>query len=153
MYAAKSGSRTLEDTVEAVIAELDRTGAWDREVLVLFTGTGTGWLQEWSLSAIEFLTAGNCATASLQYSYFPSPLTYLADRRSPRRAPGAALVQGVRRRMARSRPSGVRACTWPASRWAPSAAPPRSATCPSCCARSTGRCGRAPRASRRCGSG
>ena len=103
VYAAKSGSRTLEDTVDAVIAELDRTGAWDREVLVLFTGTGTGWLQEWSLSAIEFLTAGNCATASLQYSYFPSPLTYLADRRSPQRA-GALLVQGVRRRMAQLPP-------------------------------------------------
>ena len=63
VYAAKSGSRTLEDTVDAVIAELDRTDAWDREVLVLFTGTGTGWLQEWSLSAIDFLTGGNCATA------------------------------------------------------------------------------------------
>src|SRR5699024_2889630 len=67
VYAGKSSDRTLEQAVDAVLAELDRTGAWDREVLVLFTGTGTGWLQEWSLSAIEFLTAGNCATASLQY--------------------------------------------------------------------------------------
>lgn len=98
VYAAKSGTRTLEDTVEAVVAELDRTGAWDREVLVLFTGTGTGWLQEWSLSAIEFLTAGNCATASIQYSYYPSPLTYLIDRRSPQRA-GRLLLEAVRRRL------------------------------------------------------
>lgn len=100
VYAAKSGTRTLEDTVEAVVAELDRTGAWDREVLVLFTGTGTGWLQEWSLSAIEFLTAGNCATASIQYSYYPSPLTYLIDRRSPQRA-GRLLLEAVRRRLDR----------------------------------------------------
>ena len=99
VYAAKSGTRSLEDTVEAVVAELDRTGAWDREVLVLFTGTGTGWLQEWSLSAIEFLTAGDCATASIQYSYYPSPLTYLIDRRSPKRA-GRLLLEAVRRRMA-----------------------------------------------------
>ena len=103
VYAAKSGSRSLEDTAAAVVAELDRTGAWDREVLVLFTGTGTGWLQEWSLSAIEFLTAGDCATASIQYSYFPSPLTYLADRRSPQRA-GALLLRAVRRRMAQLPP-------------------------------------------------
>ena len=103
VYAAKTGSRTLEDTAEAVVAELDRTGAWDREVLALFTGTGTGWLQEWSLSAIEFLTAGDCATASIQYSYFPSPLTYLADRRSPQRA-GALLLQAVRRRLAQLPP-------------------------------------------------
>src|SRR5699024_8654801 len=99
VYAAKSGPRTLEDTVDAVVAELDRTGAWDREVLVLFTGTGTGWLQEWSLSAIEFLTAGDCATASIQYSYYPSPLTYLIDRRSPQRA-GRLLLDAVRRRLA-----------------------------------------------------
>ena len=99
VYAAKSGTRTLEDTVQAVVAELDRTEAWDREVLVLFTGTGTGWLQEWSLSAIEFLTAGDCATASIQYSYYPSPLTYLIDRRSPQRA-GRLLLDAVRRRLA-----------------------------------------------------
>ncbi len=98
VYAAKSPSRSLEDTITAVVAELDRTEAWDREVLVLFTGTGTGWLQEWSLSAIEFLTAGNCATASIQYSFYPSPLTYLADRRSPERA-GRLLLTAVRRRL------------------------------------------------------
>ncbi|WP_394215021.1 alpha/beta hydrolase [Brachybacterium vulturis] len=100
VYAATSGTRTLEDTVAAVVAELDRTGAWDREVLVLFTGTGTGWLQEWSLSAIEFLTAGNCATASIQYSFYPSGLTYVIDRRSPQRA-GRLLLEAVRRRLAR----------------------------------------------------
>ncbi|GAA4528373.1 alpha/beta-hydrolase family protein [Brachybacterium paraconglomeratum] len=99
VYAATSASRSLEETTAAVVAELDRTGAWDRDVLVLFTGTGTGWLQEWSLSAIEFLTAGNCATASIQYSYYPSPLTYLVDRRSPQRA-GQLLLTAVRRRLA-----------------------------------------------------
>lgn len=98
VYAAKSASRSLEDTIAAVVAELDRTEAWDREVLVLFTGTGTGWLQEWSLSAIEFLTAGNCATASIQYSFYPSPLTYLADHRTPQRA-GRLLLTAVRRRL------------------------------------------------------
>src|SRR5699024_1807901 len=65
----------------------------------LFTGSGAGWLQEWSLSAIEFLTAGDCATASIQYSYYPSPLTYLIDRRSPQRA-GRLLLDAVRRRLA-----------------------------------------------------
>ncbi|MGP9537917.1 alpha/beta hydrolase [Brachybacterium sp. AOP43-C2-M15] len=99
VYAARSASRSLEETAQAVVAELDRTGAWDREVLVLFTGTGTGWLQEWSLAAIEFLTAGNCATASIQYSYLPSPLAYLADRRTPEQA-GRLLLGAVRRRLA-----------------------------------------------------
>ncbi|GAA1322605.1 alpha/beta-hydrolase family protein [Brachybacterium rhamnosum] len=98
VYAGKSTSRTMEETVQAVLAELDRTGAWDREVLVLFTGTGTGWLQEWSLSAIEFLTAGDCATASMQYSVYTSGLSYVVDRRSPKQA-GRLLFQAVRRRL------------------------------------------------------
>ncbi|MEE1619354.1 alpha/beta hydrolase [Brachybacterium sp. J153] len=106
VYAGKSSARSLEETVEAVIAELDRTGAWEREVLVLFTGTGTGWLQEWSLSAIEFLTGGNCATASLQYSVYTSALSYLVDHRSPRRA-GNLLLHAVRRRL-KSLPPGQR---------------------------------------------
>ncbi len=98
VYAGKSSSRDLAETVEAVLAELDRTRAWDREVLVLFTGTGTGWLQEWSLSAIEFLTGGNCATASVQYSVYTSALNYVLDRRSPQRA-GHQLFDAVRRRL------------------------------------------------------
>ncbi|MFQ6484322.1 alpha/beta hydrolase [Brachybacterium epidermidis] len=100
VYAGKSTTRTIEEAVDAVLAELDRTGAWEREVLVLFTGTGTGWLQEWSLSAIEFLTGGNCATASLQYSVYTSALSYILDRRSPQRA-GHLLFDAVRRRLDR----------------------------------------------------
>lgn len=98
VYAGKSTSRTLEETVQTVLAELDRTRAWERGTLVLFTGTGTGWLQEWSLSAIEFLTGGDCATASLQYSVYTSGLSYVLDRRSPQRA-GHQLFHAVRRRL------------------------------------------------------
>lgn len=100
VYAGKSTSRSLEATVQAVLAELERTGAFEREVLVLFTGTGTGWLQEWSLSAIEFLTGGNCATASLQYSVYTSAMSFLVDRRSPQEA-GRLLFEVVRRRLER----------------------------------------------------
>ncbi|MCT1430840.1 alpha/beta-hydrolase family protein [Brachybacterium muris] len=100
VYAGKSSTRSLDDAVDAVLAELDRTGAWDREVLVLFTGTGTGWLQEWSLSAIEFLTGGNCATASLQYSVYTSALNYILDRRGPQQA-GHQLFHAVSRRLER----------------------------------------------------
>ncbi|MFC0675330.1 alpha/beta hydrolase [Brachybacterium hainanense] len=100
VYAGRSSSRGLPEAVEAVLAELDRTGAWDREVLVLFTGTGTGWLQEWSLSAIEFLTGGDCATASLQYSVYTSALSAVLDRHAPRLA-GMLLFRAVRERLDR----------------------------------------------------
>ncbi len=99
VYAGKSTARSLEQSVQVVLTELDRTGAWERDVLVLFTGTGTGWLQEWSLSAIEFLTGGNCATASLQYSVYTSALSYVLDRQSPQRA-GRLLLEAVEERLA-----------------------------------------------------
>jgi uncharacterized membrane protein len=98
VYAGKRSDRTLEQTVAAVLRELDRTRAWEREVLVLFTGTGTGWLQEWSLSAVELLTGGDCATASLQYSVYSSALNYVLDRRTPQRA-GRLLFEAVRARL------------------------------------------------------
>ncbi|WP_058234712.1 alpha/beta hydrolase [Devriesea agamarum] len=99
VYAGKMPpGRSLDEAVDIVLAELDRTGAWDRRVLAIFTGTGTGWLQEWSLSAIEYLTGGNCATASLQYSVYTSGLSYILDRQAPRAA-GQALFQAVRQRL------------------------------------------------------
>src|SRR5690625_6046919 len=33
VYAGKSSDRTLEQAVDAVLAELDRTAAWDRDAL------------------------------------------------------------------------------------------------------------------------
>lgn len=98
VYAGRSPNGSMEQTVQSVLDELDRTRAWERGTLVLFTGTGTGWLQEWSLSAIEFLTGGDCATASMQYSVYTSALSYLLDRRSPQEA-GRMLFEGVRARV------------------------------------------------------
>ncbi len=155
VYAGKSTSRTLEQTVDAVLAELDRTDAWDRDVLALFTGTGTGWLQEWSISAIEFLTGGNCATASLQYSVYTSGLSYMLDRRTPQEA-GRLLFTAVRRRLDKIPPriSVPPASSSPENPSDPSEARRHSATSPPrCSARSTAPSGPAPPPrSRRCGS-
>jgi uncharacterized membrane protein len=82
-YAGWQQGRDLEGTAAAVVAELHRTGAFEREVLLVLTTTGTGWLQEWSASSVEFLTGGNCALASMQYTYLPSGVAFFADRTSP----------------------------------------------------------------------
>ncbi|TNL94653.1 hypothetical protein FHE74_10225 [Corynebacterium tapiri] len=75
--------RTFQDQVELALAEMDRTGAWDRRAIVMMTSAGTGWLTDWSVGAFEFLTGGDCATVALQYSYLPSALSYVADHDSP----------------------------------------------------------------------
>jgi uncharacterized membrane protein len=82
-YAGWREGRDLEATAAAVVAELHRTGAFEREVLLVLTTTGTGWLQEWSASSVEFLTGGNCALASMQYTYLPSGVAFIADRTTP----------------------------------------------------------------------
>ena len=67
-----------------MLAELLRTKAFDRKVLVVQFGTGSGWLEEWSVAAVEYLTNGDCATASMQYSYLGSVGAFLLDRDSPK---------------------------------------------------------------------
>jgi uncharacterized membrane protein len=91
-YAGWNEGRDLEETAAAVVAELHRTGGFDREVLLVLTTTGTGWLQEWSASSVEFLTGGNCALASMQYTYLPSGVAFFADRVSPVLAANALLT-------------------------------------------------------------
>lgn len=77
---------SLEQTADAVVAELYRTKAFDRKVLAVMTGAGKGWIQEWNVAAVEYLTGGDCATASMQYSYTLSPFTYVADPSKPQQA-------------------------------------------------------------------
>ena len=76
---------------------MDRTHAWGRDVLHVTTSTGTGFVQGWSVGAVEYLTGGDVATVSLQDSSFPSALADVSDRTTPPRA-GRALFDAVRER-------------------------------------------------------
>lgn len=91
-YAGWQEGRDLEATAAAVVAELHRTGGFEREVLLVQITTGTGWLQEWSVSSVEFLTGGDCALASMQYTYLPSGIAFVADRTTPVLAARALLA-------------------------------------------------------------
>lgn len=78
--------RSLESAARLILAELDRTGAFRRNTLVMQTSAGTGWITDWSVDAVEFLTGGDCATVAMQYSFLPSAVSYLVDRDTPVRA-------------------------------------------------------------------
>lgn len=86
VYAGLMPDRSLDEAADAVVAELHRTGAFDRDVLVVATTTGSGWIPEWSSQSVEYLTGGNVATATLQYSYMPSGLAYIVNRTDPAKA-------------------------------------------------------------------
>ncbi len=57
---------------ELAMAELERTGAFDREYLLLISPTGTGWVDQTVVEAAEFLSRGDIASCSIQYGRFPS---------------------------------------------------------------------------------
>ena len=85
----------IEQAASTVVEELRRTGAFDRAVILLAASTGSGWVDEWQVQPLEFLTRGDCATASLQYSYVPSALNWLTGL-EPAQEASAALFCAVR---------------------------------------------------------
>lgn len=91
---AEPGDESMEILADHVVAELERTRAFDREYLAVVTTTGRGWVNQDVAAALEYLAGGNSAIAAMQYSFLPSPLAFLADRVSPRTA-GRALFEAV----------------------------------------------------------
>jgi len=60
---------------ELALEELDRSGAFDRKYLLLLSPTGTGWVDQTLIEAVELMTRGNVATCCIQYGRFPSFLS------------------------------------------------------------------------------
>jgi uncharacterized membrane protein len=60
---------------ELALAELARTGAFDRSWLLLVSPTGTGWVDQTMIEAAELLTRGDIATCCVQYGRYPSFLS------------------------------------------------------------------------------
>lgn len=108
IYASLPDDRNLQNEANQVVAEMERTGAFDRDVLVIATTTGTGWLEEWSIESVEYLTGGDCATVSMQYSYVPSIVAFLWEFDSASKA-GKILFDtvdaAVQKRPANKRPA------------------------------------------------
>src|SRR6478609_3157943 len=94
VYAGRTADRTVSDVADAVVAELERTKAFNRRVLAVFTTTGTGWVDDWSAQSVEYLSNGDSAIAAMQYSYLPSAMSMMTDRDTPREA-GKALFEKV----------------------------------------------------------
>lgn len=98
-YAGLTDDRSLADVRDAVLRELDRTGAFSRRAILVYTTTGTGWVNEWSAEAFEYLEGGDCAVAAMQYSLLPSPVALFAAGTQPPAA-GRLLLDAVAARVA-----------------------------------------------------
>jgi uncharacterized membrane protein len=78
-FVGLKSAETLEDRAELLLAELKRTGAFDRQVLVVATTTGSGFVDPNAIEPFEYLFNGDTAVGAVQYSYLPSWISLLAD--------------------------------------------------------------------------
>ena len=77
VYVGLNSAPDAKAAAELALAELRRVGAFERELLVIATPTGTGWLDQAGLAPLEILQGGDVATVTVQYSYLPSWLSLL----------------------------------------------------------------------------
>lgn len=79
-YIGMDSAETAAGLASLAVRELERAGGFDRAVLVVVTATGTGWVDDAAADAIEYLHNGDTAVVSIQYSYLPSWISFLAER-------------------------------------------------------------------------
>ncbi|MFY7835616.1 MAG: alpha/beta hydrolase [Novosphingobium sp.] len=79
VYVGLNAAETVRVRAELALAELRRTGAFDRGTLVIATPTGTGWIDAAGTAPLEYLLRGDVATVAVQYSYLPSWLSLLVE--------------------------------------------------------------------------
>ncbi len=83
---------------EIMMDEMEELGAFDRSHLLLFSPTGTGWVDLAVASAAELLTRGDIATVCVQYGRSPSFLA--VQQVALGRSQFRLLLWGVKQRLA-----------------------------------------------------
>lgn len=79
VYVGRANAATPRERVELALAELRRLGAFEREVLIVASPTGTGWMDPGSHDPVEYMHNGDIATVAVQYSYLQSPLALILE--------------------------------------------------------------------------
>jgi uncharacterized membrane protein len=93
------------ERVDLAIRELERTGAFDRALLMVISPTGTGYVSYVAVEAAEYMTRGNMASVAVQYSVRPSVLSL--DRVAVGRRHHRLLLKALHARL-RERPEAER---------------------------------------------
>lgn len=79
VYVGLQTAETDEQRMAVLLSELERTGAFDREVLVIIPTTGTGWINPVAARAVETMYNGDTALVGSQYSFLPSWISFMGD--------------------------------------------------------------------------
>lgn len=79
VYVGLRSADSVRERAVLAVRELERAAAFDREVLVVATTTGTGFIDPAAVEAVEYLYNGDSAVVGLQYSYLPSWISLFVD--------------------------------------------------------------------------
>jgi uncharacterized membrane protein len=79
VYVGRANAETPRARAELALAELQRLGAFEREVLIVTSPTGTGWMDPGAHDPVEYMHDGDIATVAVQYSYLQSPLALILE--------------------------------------------------------------------------
>lgn len=74
-YASLKSAETDEERAAVLLRELERTNAFDRSAIALFSPTGSGYVNYVASETFEYLTRGDCASFAIEYSVLPSFLS------------------------------------------------------------------------------
>lgn len=99
VYAGLQTADTEEARMAVLLSELERTGAFDREVLVVIPTTGTGWVNPIAANTVEMIYNGDTAIVASQYSYLPSWISFVAHQQRSIEA-GRMMIDAIHRRWA-----------------------------------------------------
>ncbi|MCW2511208.1 MAG: hypothetical protein JWR11_250 [Mycobacterium sp.] len=100
VYAGLETADSDQARADLIVGELERTGAFDRKLLVIVPTTGTGWINPVAARSIETMYNGDTALVGVQYSYLPSWISFMADRKKSVEA-GRVLIDTVHQRWSR----------------------------------------------------
>lgn len=98
VFVGREQAEDPDDRAALALDEMERFGAFARDVVLVVIPTGTGWVNEQTVQPLEYMYAGNVATVSMQYSHLPSPLAFLTEAQAAQDA-GEALIGAVTERI------------------------------------------------------
>ncbi|MDI9931390.1 alpha/beta-hydrolase family protein [Rhodococcus sp. IEGM 1354] len=98
-YVGLESAATPDQRVALAVSEMERAGAFERNVVVVAIPTGSGWVDENAITGAERTFGGDVATVAVQYSDKPSWATFLFAEDDARRSANA-VVRAVATRAA-----------------------------------------------------
>jgi len=74
VFVGYDAARTVEGRVALALAELKRTGAYDRKLLIVSAPAGTGYVNTLPMEVADYTMHGDVASVAVQYARLPSLL-------------------------------------------------------------------------------